>query len=249
LIRGILSASYHWWQFDKKLADRFSDSTVTCVELLGNGTLHVHKTPLNMVENVSALKKQTNTKKKKILIGFSLGGIVAAEWAQIDRKEIAAIVLVNSSLKDEPFYYRLKPSSWWPIFKIPFIVDQYAREKHSISITSKLLDDHSLEKVALEWGELNQRYPMNPLNFLRQAFLASNVKRMSEAPCPMLVLSSKNDQVTNSVCSERIAKKLKVAHCEHDQAGHDLTLDAPDWAIDKITEFLNDNLYQKVSGQ
>jgi pimeloyl-[acyl-carrier protein] methyl ester esterase len=246
LIRGILSASYHWWLFDKRLAERFPNAKVTCVDLLGNGTLHTHDTPLDMLKNIEALKQQTMTAGKKILVGFSLGGIVAAEWAQLDRNEIAAIVLINSSSRESRFFQRLRPTSWWPIFKIPFIPDQHARERHSISITSKMLGTETLEQVAIEWAEGNRRYPMNPVNFLRQAYLGSNAKRIAHAPCPMLVLSSKNDRVTNSICSQRLAKKLSLSHHEHGEAGHDLTLDDPDWVIAKIADFLEHSVVSNL---
>ena len=112
-----MSESYHWWNFLPQLQERFPQDIFHTADILGNGRLNNHKTPLSLSKNIQALREQAPEHGKKILFGFSLGGMLALEWAHRHADEVAAVVLINTSLNNSPFYKRMTPYSFGRIFQ------------------------------------------------------------------------------------------------------------------------------------
>jgi pimeloyl-[acyl-carrier protein] methyl ester esterase len=239
MVRGIVSESYHWWDLPQLLNYAFHDIPVYTPEIKGNGPYNHLKTDTCPQKNVIFLREQISCSKKKILVGFSLGGMLCLEWAQKHPDEVAGVILVNSSLNNSPFTHRLQPKALKEIIKVRFIKDTFQSEKQSLMLTTNLRDS-KLETLSRAWSERSKKYPPKTQNFFRQLYLAHKAALpKAPMPQPVLLINSKQDRVVNPRCSERIAKALNAKLVTHSTAGHDLFLEDPKWALKMISEFIN----------
>lgn len=245
LVRGIVSEEFHWWNFVPELKTRFPSDHLHTPDIIGNGKLFGESTPIRIRPNIDGLRKQLpQIPHKKILMGFSLGGMLILEWAYSHPEEVAAVVLINSSLNNSAFFKRMRPSSFMHILRTARVSDHIQREELVLKMTTSLLSEDKIKPIAQAWGPRSLQYPLRPANFLRQLLLAGQIKqRKNPPPVPVLVLSSANDKVVHPDCSKKIAKMWKVSHHIHPEAGHDLVLDDPHWVIDQVESFLtNENI-------
>lgn len=242
LIRGIMSEAYHWWEFLPQLQAQFPQDEFHTADILGNGRLHASRTPLSIKKNVEALRNQAPDSGKKILVGFSLGGMLALEWAKLYREEVEAVVLINASLNNSPFYKRITPYSISCIVKSALQKDHRKREENIIRMTTSNISDETRIEVAKLWGARGLQYPVNPFNFFWQIGLASQIKQPAQPPTATLILSSSKDRVVHPDCSRLIANRWNLPLESHPDAGHDLTLEDPQWVLEKVRQFLNSGI-------
>lgn len=237
LLRGMMSESFHWWDFLPQLQARFPDDQFHTPDILGNGRNYQHSTPLNLRKNVHALREQVPLEGKKILLGFSLGGMLSLEWAHYHPDEIEAVILINCSLSNSPFYKRMTPYSLIQILKSGLQKDTAKREEMIIRMTTSAVPQDVVAKIASQWGPRGKEYPVKPMNFLWQLFVAARIQQRPQPPAPVLVLSSGKDKVVNPDCSRKIAHVWNLPLIRHPDAGHDLTLEDPQWVIDQVERF------------
>lgn len=242
LIRGIMSEAYHWWEFLPQLQEQFPQDDFHTADILGNGRLNSSRTPLSIKKNVEALRSQAPQSGKKILVGFSLGGMLALEWAQLYADEVEAIILINASLNNSPFYKRITPYSISCIFKSAFQKDYEKREESILRMTTSTLSDKTRVEVAKHWGARGLEFPVNPLNFFWQLGIATQVKQPPKPPTATLILSSENDRVVHPDCSRIIARGWNLPVVSHPDAGHDLTLEDPQWVLEQVRQFINSGI-------
>ena len=233
-----MSESYHWWDFLPRLQNLYKNDQFSAVDILGNGQFCSAKTPLSIKKNISALQNQINFEGRKIIIGFSLGGILALEWARNHPEEVEAIILINCSSRDSAFYKRLKLSAIYNIIKMGLKTNLSVREQNILQMTTNGLDSNQLKEIASDWGNRSQQFPVKSINFFRQLVLAGFMKKNNQPTVPTLILCSEKDKVVSSDCSKTIAKKWNCPVMTHPTAGHDLTLEDPDWVIDQINQFI-----------
>lgn len=242
LIRGIMSESYHWWEFLPQLREQFPQDEFHTADILGNGRYYSYRTPLSVRKNIEALRSQAPQNGKKILVGFSLGGMLALEWAQLYSEEVEAVVLINASLNNSPFYKRITPYSISCILKSAFQKDRQKREESIIRMTTSQISEEVRLQIAKHWGARGLQYPVNPLNFLWQLGVATQIKQPPKPPTATLILSSSKDRVVHPDCSRKIASRWNLPLECHPEAGHDLTLEDPQWVLEKVCQFLNSGI-------
>jgi len=252
LVRGIMSEAFHWWDFLPQLQAHFPHDQFHTADILGNGRLFAHSTPLSVQKNLQALREQVPTAGKKILVGFSLGGMLSLEWAHHHPEEVAAVVLINCSLNNSAFYKRITPYALKHIFKSALQRDMSRREHMILEMTTSGVPKERLEEIAKHWGPRGLEYPVKPINFLWQILLASQIKQRPQPPkAPVLILSSGKDLVVHPDCSKKIAETWDLPLVRHEQAGHDLTLNDPQWVIEQMTLFLgrqNEEIHASTVG-
>ncbi|WP_374029341.1 alpha/beta fold hydrolase [Bdellovibrio bacteriovorus] len=233
-----MSEAFHWWDFLPQLQERFPQDQFHTADILGNGRHFQHHTPISVRKNIQALRSQVPAEGKKILMGFSLGGMLSLEWAHHHPDEIEAIILINCSLSNSAFYKRITPYSLKHIFKSAMQKDLSRREQMILEMTTTGMPKERIQEIAMQWGPRGQEYPVKPINFLRQIMLASQIPQRPQPPAPVLVLSSGKDRVVHPDCSEKIAKTWNLPLVRHEEAGHDLTLNDPQWVIKQVSHFL-----------
>ncbi|KHD88781.1 MAG: hypothetical protein OM95_06535 [Bdellovibrio sp. ArHS] len=238
LIRGIVSEEFHWWDFLPEMKARFPQDRLHTPDIIGNGKFYHKTTPWRVQPNIEGLRSQVPQDNKKILFGFSLGGMLSLEWAHAYPDEVRAVVLVNSSLNNSPFYHRMTLGAFINIARLATVRDPVVKEERVLKMTS-VLPEERIKKIAPIWGERSQQYPLRPANFLSQLALASQIPQRQKPEVPVLVLSSEQDRVVHPSCSERIAKTWDLPLIRHPHAGHDLFLDDPHWILNQLENWLD----------
>ncbi len=246
LVRGIVSEEYHWWKFLPMMKKRFRNHNIFTSDIVGNGVTRDFWTPLRVDANVQALRMQTPSKGKKILFGWSLGGMLATEWAFRYPEEVEALVLVNASFNSSAFYKRISPNALLNIVMMARVKDFRRREEMTLKLTT-CLEEEKIKEIAPHWAKRGEVYPVNPVNFVRQLVVATQIRlRPTPPPVPTLLLCSGQDRVVHPDCSKHIADAWQVPLKIHPTAGHDLTLEEPAWVLDQVEQWLiRENLVKK----
>lgn len=233
LIRGLIRSQFHWLDFPKKLQLSIPQSVVLTPELKGNGLNSNQIFYKNIEDCISDLEHQCELSGhyKVNLIGISLGGMIAASWAQNKPKHIQNLVLINSSLSDSPFYQRLRIENYPKIFqflvnKDPLLIEKFIIEK-TMNSSDKL-------KYLDSFVDFQKKHPVTLINFYRQLQFARTVDIYKRPIENTLVLSSQQDHLVSSKCSHKIAHLWNCPHEIHPWAGHDLPADDSQWIINRI---------------
>jgi len=173
------------------------------------------------------------------LLGLSLGGMVAFEWARRHREEVAGAVLINTSLGGcSPPWRRLHPSAVLRLVGAMGTVDPAARERIVFALNSN--QPELAEATVERWAALARTHAPLRANVLRQVMAAARYRPAVEAVAPpLLILTSRGDHMVDSSCSRVVAGRLPGAVLQvHPTAGHDLPLDDPQWVLTRIAEWL-----------
>ena len=86
------------------------------------------------------------------------------------------------------------------------------------------------------WTSESATHPMELENFFRQLWAANAYTFPVRAPVPSFLLASANDHFVNVSCSKTLADAWNCPLQIHPWAGHDLTLDDPEWVLEKLKQ-------------
>jgi pimeloyl-ACP methyl ester carboxylesterase len=170
-----------------------------------------------------------------IVIGLSLGGMIAAQWIHTHPTDFQAVVIINSSSSLSRFWQRMIPSGGKALLKAFSTRDISKRERTIAGLITNLADP---DRVAHNWAEISRSAPISTLNTFRQLAAAATFSLPRNIGTPTLVLCSTHDRLVSPICSEDIARALTCGIVHHSMAGHDLTTDDPDWCITQIFSWL-----------
>ncbi len=235
LIRGLSRSRFHWLGFETLLKQSLNLETIDCPEIPGNGYLHNTETPSSLDAVVDHLRQQISLIKKPVgLFGISLGGMIATRWAQMYPEEVERLVLVNTSSSLSPFYHRFSIVKYLGTLKSIFVKNLEKSESFIMSSTSNC--PLKWKPKLAELVKFQKEHPIATRNFIRQLRLASKVDFTQKPHKNVLILTSAQDHLVNWHCSRRIAEQWQVPLLINPTAGHDLTLDDPQWIIEQISE-------------
>ncbi len=243
LLRGLARSSDHWLDFPAKLSAKFSDklpdSKIICLDIPGNGSRSNEKTPIDVELIIRDLRGRVIAQNQKIiLIGISLGGMVALKWNELFPEEISQTIVINTSLAQcSWFFQRLSPLALLPMLRAMFANSVVERERNVLLLTSNRSDrvEVFLERLC----RIAEMHSTKIENFFRQLGLASRIRLKKDfSPNGLVVVASKKDQMVSAKCSQDIVKSLRGVLVLHEWAGHDLTLDDPDWVIEVLERHL-----------
>ncbi len=239
LLRGLIREQRHWETFPARLCAALPPgSRVICVDLPGNGLHFRERSPLSITAMVDAARAdlaRQGVQGPVCLLALSLGAMAAFEWMSRYPQEIQRAVLLNTSLSAySPFWQRLRPHNYLRIVRdVLFRHSQEYRERMILEITTNLIADR--EVYVRRWTGYAHDQPVSVSNALRQLLAAARYQRPENLPaCPVLLLNGGGDRLVNPQCSEAIAAGMNLPLRRHPQAGHDLSLDAPDWVIAEV---------------
>lgn len=237
LLRGLTRESRHWGGLPQQLAT--GGETVRALDLPGNGAFCGLRSPATvsaMTAFARAQLRRQGCEPPYRLLAMSLGGMVATDWAQQFPDEVAALVLINTSMR--PFSSlpdRLRPGNWPLLLRLAARWDD-ARD--SERVIHKLTCQHTaaLEQDLAAWVQIRKSAPVSAGNAWRQLWAAAQFSAAAgRLPCPTLLLSSSADRLVNPRCSAALASAWQAEHRIHPWAGHDLPHDDPGWVCRSIT--------------
>ena len=241
LLRGLIRESRHWEQFPGQFSRHFGDDQVITVDLPGNGDKCQQRSPTRVEQMVTSLRadlSQRGLKPPFHVVSLSLGAMTAISWLHDYPAEVAAAVVINTSVsRFSPFWKRLRPENYRRILLQGLLTrDPLVRERTILDITTNLVSAEMREQIARRWVGYAQTAGVTRLNALRQLFAAARFSAPAQLPSavPVLVLNGGGDRLVNPDCSRALARGWQLPLEVHPRAGHDLTLDDGPWAVEQI---------------
>jgi pimeloyl-ACP methyl ester carboxylesterase len=245
LLRGLSREQAHWGDFAPLLARQLDPAdSVLMLDLPGTGALCGQASPWQVEAMAQACRAQLARLApapapgaRTVLLGLSMGGMVALAWAQAWPQEVTGLVLVNSSLRrlsTAPQRLRwaaLPGLLGWLLAQLRG--DGLAAEQAILRLTSAQPARHA--GVLPAWCAVRRARPVPLRTVLRQLVAAARYRGPAQAPAlPLLVASSAGDRLVAPACSARIAAQWQAAACCHPWAGHDLPLDDGHWLAGQV---------------
>lgn len=244
LLRGLGREAGHWGRFLDLLQEAFPSATLHTLDLPGSGSLNQQTSPARIEKLVEAVRQQAASENLLsspcLLLGLSLGGMVAWQWLTQYPEDARAAVLINISFASlSPFYRRLHWQSYAQILKIITAATDAERERLIVALVSNA-DAQTQTEIARRWTELRQQRPMSALNEIRQILAAARFKPNPQAPeQPVLLLNSLGDRLVSPTCSFAIQQQYGLPLFTHPTAGHDLPNDAGEWVVQQLKIWLD----------
>ncbi|WP_373974757.1 alpha/beta hydrolase [Chitinibacter sp. SCUT-21] len=236
LLRGLMREKRHWGDFATLLQAQCPCDEIVSIEWPGNGRLHQQPSFSRieiMAEYIQQSLDNMGHTGQYHVVAISLGAMAAIEWAYSYPHNIASCTLINTSLRNyNPYSQRLRYQNWPNIVKLLFM-PAIAREQIILQLTSQNPPTNTLA----QWQHYAQQYPITACNAARQLLAATRYQAKNAAPpVPLLLLNGQQDRLVSPECSVAIARAWQVPLRTHPEAGHDLSLDAPDWVIAQIKD-------------
>lgn len=241
LLRGLSRAAGHWGALPRQLAAA-TGRPVHCIDLPGNGAEAALRSPLDvrsMAEHARLRLRQRGVEEPVHIVGLSMGGMVAAEWASAWPGSAAGVALVNSSLRGlSPWYRRMRPPAALALLRLllgPAPPLRWEQTIFSLTSNRPALRDATLP----QWLALHDAAPVTRGNVLRQLCAAARHAAPRRAPpVPLLVVVSQRDRLVDPRCSADLARAWGAPLAVHPTAGHDLPLDAPEWLVRQLADWV-----------
>lgn len=242
LLRGLGREAGHWLGFDELLKTacqarmphvKFLLSTP---DIAGCGSAYTQTTPFSLRAITDSLCDSLPAKQQgewNLLVGLSMGGMIALDMAQRHGHRVDGVVLINSSSATQAVWYRVKPKAMLhAIYSL--MVPWRLREKTML----RLVSNTNNPEVENHWLEIQQQRPVARRNLLAMLLAASGFRMQQSVRARGLVISSDGDRMVSQRCSTALAEQLHWPLKRHANAGHDLPLDDPEWLAGTIARWL-----------
>ncbi|MCE2570220.1 alpha/beta fold hydrolase [Motilimonas eburnea] len=243
LLRGLSREQRHWGNFINLLQHQLPEYQVICLDTLGNGTRNRQPSPVSISRYSQDILMQLAERdiEGAVLVGLSLGAMVALSAQAIDTHHISQVIALNTSSRHSWFWQRF---ATWRVAKALMTAtaapDCSRLEQGILAFTSYR---HSHDLVLLkQWSELRKQSPTSVMNALCQIIAAAKFK----APVQALVgkrvrfIYGKQDQLVSPKCTFKLANLLGAEVDAIDQCGHDIALDQPQKLAEMIALILRD---------
>ena len=178
-----------------------------------------------MVEHCRAQLASAGLVAPYHLLAMSLGAMVAVAWADAYPPDVAAQVLINTSMRPfSPFYQRLRPANYAALLRLVLL--QATPEEWERTVL-RLTSNRGNDAVLPHWLALRQNNPVSTANAFRQLIAAARYAAPASAPpVHTLALASEHDHLVSVECSRALARHWHCPLNIHPSAGHDLPLEA-----------------------
>jgi pimeloyl-ACP methyl ester carboxylesterase len=257
LLRGLTRESRHWGDFPQIFRHEIEDAQVEGVQVIaldmpGNGSLHAMRSPLGvdaMADYCRAELARRGVAPPYNILAMSLGAMVTVSWASRYPAEVAACVLINTSLRSlSPFFHRLRPANYPVLLKLALgVCSAYEREQIILRVTSRRADGgtEAHAHVLQNWVAYRQQYSVSRMNAMRQLWAAATCRAASARPAArILILTSAHDALVDTRCSQALAMHWQVPIVVHPDAGHDIPLDDGRWVARQVRSWLAGQMAQ-----
>lgn len=241
LLRGLAREAAHWLEFPQVLRQTLGDNC--CLHLLdfpGCGKYYQQPALASiaaMTDHARANAETTSaiaSGEPVFIIGISMGGMVALDWAQRYPDELKGVVLINSSSGRHPIWWRLRPRVW------PLVVSLLLpwRLRENLVLRAVTNCSAQFQKRLEQWLTIQQQRPVTRAAIIGMLRAAAKFRPQSFCLVNGLVLTSDGDRMVSTHASENLASGLAWPILRHANAGHDLPMDDPQWVANQITAYI-----------
>ncbi|WP_375748636.1 alpha/beta fold hydrolase [Vibrio sp. HN007] len=240
LIRGLLREERHWGKFPDFMQTRFPDRPILTLSLAGTGVRHQQVSPNTISAMTEDLRTELSRKhpqySKINILGISMGGMIAIDWAARYPEQLNKVILMNTSTREfGRVYERLRWQAYGNFVKSLFS-DTYGQEAETLKLLSNRPFNQTL---ADEWGRLRLECPMSGKTMINQLLASARFHITEQPKVPTLVMTSLQDKMVSPKCSYRLAEAWNLRIEKHPTAGHDISIDDPEWVCEVTKEFLD----------
>ncbi|MEY2842225.1 MAG: hypothetical protein RI920_262 [Pseudomonadota bacterium] len=239
LLRGLMREHGHWGSFPQRLQTALGAERVLTPDLPGNGLLNGQASPTRIADMVDACRQQVRAElgtghPPVHVLSISMGGMLAAAWAHSHPHELASLCLMSSSMRPfSPLWQRLRPANWPQILRL--LVSQADDRQWETAILAMTTRSPQAAAALPGWLAIRRDRPVRTSDALRQLWAAARFRAPTTVPAmPTLILSGQQDALVDPRCSQAISEAWGCPWASHPDAGHDLPLDAPDWVIQML---------------
>ncbi|HTF98089.1 MAG TPA: alpha/beta hydrolase [Cellvibrio sp.] len=239
LLRGLAREAAHWAQFPHHLQHALgSEWKIHCIDFPGCG-VHYQQPALDSIHSMTDFAR-TQIAGLKItepiyVVGISMGGMVALNWAQQFPAQIAGAALINSSAGDHPLHWRLRPQSW-PAMIAAILLPMRLREALVLRHVS---NDHTDFDAHLQhWISIQQQRPVSRSTIITMLVAAAHFRPQSTWITKGLIVASEADRFVSHKASIELAQRLGWPLTIHPTAGHDIPLDDVQWLCAQVTNWI-----------
>ncbi|MEE4249193.1 MAG: alpha/beta hydrolase [Alcanivoracaceae bacterium] len=245
LLRGLIREQRHWGGFPVQLQAVLPEDRIVTVDLPGNGSLCQAASPTRIEDMVAALRKSLSDQGLTPpfhVVALSLGAMTTISWINDYPGEVSAAALINSSVaRFSPFWQRLRPANYRSILMDGLLANSLRQKERAIlAMTTNLIDAQTREGLAVEWAEFARQNPVSRANSLRQLLAAARFRapiRLAGS-VPVVIINGAGDRLVDPRCSAAMARGWGLPIRVHPTAGHDLTLDAGEWAAEVLQQWV-----------
>ncbi len=240
-LRGLTRESRHWGDFPEVFCKTIADTEIVTLDLPGNGRLNWMESPTRVEQMADYCHTEMSARGLQspyFLLAMSLGAMVALAWAQRHPRDVAAAVLINTSLRPfSPFHQRLRPKNYPVLLKRAVLGGSPGEwEATILALTSNLAEDRA--SILDAWIALRGECPVSRNNALRQLWAASRYRVDAKPAARLLILASAQDRLVDPRCSRQLASRWGSVFGEHPAAGHDIPLDDGPWVARQVRDWL-----------
>lgn len=241
LLRGLTREKSHWGSFLPKLKRSIPEAQVYCLDLPGAGTENDKESPLSVSGIADVLRERwlaelkPKNRKRWYIVGHSLGGMITLDWVERYPTDFKQAFLINTSSRGHvQFWRRIRPIAIKEFANIARSEPGVERERLVLRLTSNKKADN--EKIMRDWVEFARRRPIKQGTAIRQLIAASRFRAKFNDDNSLVFLCAKGDKLVHYQASQALAKVSNSPCFVHEDAGHDLPLDDPDWVVEHICE-------------
>jgi pimeloyl-ACP methyl ester carboxylesterase len=240
LILGIGREPENWKHPIETLRQTLPEYEIIALDNPGMGIHHSIRTPLTIQGNLDFLKKKFDILKgdENYLLGWSMGGMIVAQWGQVYPNDMKGIMLMTTSFGAlQAPWYRLRIDI---LPKIATAIFSRGKTRERLMFDSICLNEKNKEMLISEWMQIQQERPVKTINILRQLnaciyFFGKSFKQKH----PTLIIGADKDNLVHNKCSRELSRFWKEAtYVEHSSAGHDVFNDEPEWTSNEIQKWL-----------
>ncbi len=233
ILRGLSREAAHSAPFLAALAKAVPEASIECPDLPGTGVRNAERSPRTVPAITDSLRPSRRPEPAH-LVGLSLGGMVAADWAARYPGSARSLTLVNVSLgRYASPLQRLRLGEAAGILRALMCWASIpVREAAILGLVSNRAAD---PETLGYWLGIQRARPVHLATALAQLRAAAGYRGPAAPPAlPVQLLVSATDRLVSPACSQALARAWGVPlHC-HASAGHDLLLDAPDWCAARV---------------
>ncbi len=253
LLRGLIRDQRTWGEFPERFLAHAPRMGLHFLDLPGVGTEYRRPSPTSIaaIRIEVAQRFHTQIARGKLpsgpwsVLGLSMGGMVALDWANAEPDLFQKLVLLNTSTSDvagltERFRFRHLPAALYSLLlNRPEVSERLILRIVSSRFAKGAGGDPKLRSILADQVKWRKERPVTRTTFIRQILSAAHYRLPPGRPKARAVLiSSEGDLLVSPKCSVRLAERLGVSRITHPWAGHDIPTDDPEWLAREIAEWM-----------